>query len=278
VGRKRTEARREEILRTAVSVVTERGFAHTRIVDVAESLGISTGLVFYHFESRDKLLTSAFLHVLERDVARLERVLARPWSPTRRLRGVIRLYDPIVSADGWILDIDSWAEGRRIPELGIASRTVERRFAHAIRDLVIEGVAAGEFVCSNPRHAAERIVSMLDGLAVGVHVRQRLSRSRATTWALQFTADELGLTVAQLTGKKDAGALSAMAPPDFVPLETDDVSEAEAGDVTAGSNDDDVDEDVLPLEDLGVGVRNVDTGEAGGTPISVSPGNGDGSV
>lgn len=242
-----------------MSVVTERGFAHTRVVDIAEILGISTGLVFYHFESKDKLLTSAFLHVLEHDMARLERVLRRPWSPTRRLRSVIRLYDPVGSADAWIMDIDSWAEGRRIPELGIASRTVEQRFAHAVRDLVIEGVAAGEFSCANPKHAAERIVTMLDGLAVGVHVRQRFSRNRAITWALQYTAHELGLTVEQLTSKDGVEARSGVVPLGTIQQDGDDSHGRKAVDVSAGVLDGDADEGVVLLEGY---VDDIDTEEA----------------
>jgi AcrR family transcriptional regulator len=257
MGRRRSELRREEILRTAVSVATERGFAHTRVIDVAEILGISTGLVFYHFKSKDKLLTSAFLHVLERDLARLERALRRPWSATRRLRSVIRLYDPIGSANGWIMDIDSWAEGRRIPELGVVSRRVEQQFANAIRDLVAEGTAKGEFTCANPKHSAERIVAMLDGLAVGVHVRQRLSRNRAITWGLQFTAVELGITVAQLTNKDGVDARSgviSLGPtrqdPDDADVD-DDVDDTEDDVIDAEG---DVDDDVPPTWSHGAGI------------------------
>jgi AcrR family transcriptional regulator len=48
--------RRAEILDAAVGVVLERGFAGTRVIDVADALDISTGLVHYHFDSKDELL------------------------------------------------------------------------------------------------------------------------------------------------------------------------------------------------------------------------------
>ena len=39
------EERRAEILETTCQVVVERGFAATRVSDVANKLGVSTGLI-----------------------------------------------------------------------------------------------------------------------------------------------------------------------------------------------------------------------------------------
>src|SRR5260370_15101460 len=58
----RTEAaeqRREQMLRAAVDVIVERGYADTRIADVAERTGTSPALVIYYFKTRDQLLTEA---------------------------------------------------------------------------------------------------------------------------------------------------------------------------------------------------------------------------
>ncbi len=50
------EQRRAEILEATRRVVLARGFGHTRIADVAAELGVSTGLIHYHFASKDALL------------------------------------------------------------------------------------------------------------------------------------------------------------------------------------------------------------------------------
>ena len=72
MARRKVEVRRDEILRATVDEVTRRGFAHTRVADVASTLGISTGLVFYHFDSKDALLSAAFAYAAERDLERLD--------------------------------------------------------------------------------------------------------------------------------------------------------------------------------------------------------------
>ena len=52
-------ARREQLLRSALEVIVARGYADTRIADVAEHAGISPALVIYYFKTRDRLLTEA---------------------------------------------------------------------------------------------------------------------------------------------------------------------------------------------------------------------------
>src|SRR3984885_14398518 len=53
------EQRREQMLRAALDVIVERGYADTRISDVAERTGTSPALVIYYFKTRDQLLTEA---------------------------------------------------------------------------------------------------------------------------------------------------------------------------------------------------------------------------
>jgi AcrR family transcriptional regulator len=109
MARRRADVRREEILRAAADAVARLGFARTRVADVAAELGISPALVFYHFETKDRLLSEAFTFAAERDMQRLERAVTRPGSCASRLRAVLRLYAPSGPAPGWTLDIEAWA-------------------------------------------------------------------------------------------------------------------------------------------------------------------------
>jgi AcrR family transcriptional regulator len=190
--------RREEILRSAAAVVARQGFARTRVADVAADLGVSTALVFYHFETKERLLSEAFVLAAEADLARLDRAVAGTGSATARLRAVLRLYAPAGDAPGWTLDIDAWAEALRTPEIREVSRRIDRRWRAAIELVVADGVAGGEFDCAAPRDAAERIAAMLDGLAVATQVRRSVPRSRAARWAAEHAAREVGLDPAAL--------------------------------------------------------------------------------
>ena len=49
------EKRREEILSAALDLFISKGYAATRIQDIAGKVGMSVGLLFHYFESKEKL-------------------------------------------------------------------------------------------------------------------------------------------------------------------------------------------------------------------------------
>ena len=52
--------RREQILAAAVRVFAERGYAATRISDIAAEAGVAYGLVYHYFGSRDAIRDAVF--------------------------------------------------------------------------------------------------------------------------------------------------------------------------------------------------------------------------
>ena len=112
------EERRAEILETTCQVVVERGFAATRVADVANKLGISTGLIHYHFDSKDQLIAEAFQYAAEADLARLEAEVARKIEPLAKLDLIFQLYTPEESEPGWMM----WIDGRGASSVGSAIR------------------------------------------------------------------------------------------------------------------------------------------------------------
>lgn len=49
------EQRRQEILHAALDLFVKRGYAATKITDIAEGVSMSVGLLFHYFESKEKL-------------------------------------------------------------------------------------------------------------------------------------------------------------------------------------------------------------------------------
>ena len=171
MARKRVLVRREEIIDAMVEQIAERGIAATRVADVAAAMGVSTGLIFYHFDTKEALLAEAFPRAMQHDLDDLRKILARKTSPSARLRAVIKLYVPAGGAPGWRLWIDGWAAALRDPGLVQAMRDIDNIWRSAVHDLIVEGNAAGEFHCRAPEVSSARITALLDGLAVQKVVR-----------------------------------------------------------------------------------------------------------
>lgn len=52
---KKKERRRQEILYAALELFVTKGYAATKITDIAKSANMSRGLMFHYFESKEKL-------------------------------------------------------------------------------------------------------------------------------------------------------------------------------------------------------------------------------
>lgn len=195
MARRKVEVRREEILAATVVEVQKSGLAHTRVSDIAGALGVSPALVFYHFETKDRLLAEAFAYAAERDLVRLAAAVAGPGTATRRLRAVLRLYSPVGSTPpGWTLWVDAWAAALRSPELRRVSKRLDLQWKEAVAEIIAAGVESGEFRCDDPHAAAWRITALIDGLAIQVTVhRGLLTRGEMADWVNAQAAHELGI-------------------------------------------------------------------------------------
>lgn len=58
VRNEQREKRKQEILAAALDLFIRRGYAATKISDIAQSVGMSVGLLFHYFESKEKLYES----------------------------------------------------------------------------------------------------------------------------------------------------------------------------------------------------------------------------
>ncbi len=184
--------RREEILDAAAAEVTRRGFARTRVADVASALGVSTALVFYHFGTKEQLFAAALEHAVNQDLERLDSTVEKAKGPADAVRRILALYSPQGSAEGWTVWVDAWAESLREPEMRATSRRLDVRWKDVLAEQIQLGVADGVFDCDDPDAAAWRLSALLDGLAVQVLVPRSLPRTPLATWVRAAAARALG--------------------------------------------------------------------------------------
>ena len=199
MARRKVEVRREEILAATEAEVTRRGFARTRVGDVAEALGVSTALIFYHFGTKERLFAEALEHAVERDLARLDDAAARASGPVDGVRRMLQLWSPQGDANGWTVWVDAWSESLREPEMRAMSRRLDVRWKEALAEQIVRGNEAGLFRCADPEGAAWRLSALLDGLAVQVMVHRNLTKKQLAVWVRGAAAHELGVDASVLT-------------------------------------------------------------------------------
>jgi len=164
---KAPEERRERILRATVDVVRERGFAGTRVADIADAAGTSPGLVLYHFGSLDGALEAALTLLEDNFYDDLDRDLREQVGPVERLRHMAELGAGSGPAVGdWRLWLELWVRALHNDDARRAREALDRRWRAALEQVIREGKATGEFAPRDVESAAVRLASLMDGLAI----------------------------------------------------------------------------------------------------------------
>ena len=197
--RRAVEVRRDEILTATTELLDRIGLEAIRVADVAKALGVSPALVFYHFGTKDALVADAFAHAVDRDLAKLDRAIAKGVDPLDRLQRVLRLYGPTGAATGWRIWIDAWALAQREPVIRKVLRRLDQRWSAALLEVIESGVEDGSFVCGDPAATVARVSALLDGLSVAALVYRTVTRAQLREWVAVAVAGELGLDAAVLS-------------------------------------------------------------------------------
>jgi len=193
------DQRREQMLRAALEVIQERGYAESRIADVAERAGTSPALVIYYFKTKDQLLTDAIRFSEDTwYAAGIARMTAIP-SAAGRLEELVAM-STLPEADAepptsWVLWLDLWAQAVRHPEVASVRQKFDERWRQTITSLVVEGQEAGEFGPVDPVDFAVLFSALLDGLAIQIALGDpSVDAAKAFGLCMRFAADRLGFT------------------------------------------------------------------------------------
>src|SRR5262245_8349076 len=90
--KRRKEARPAEILAAALDCFAEKGFAATRMDDVAARAGVTKGTLYLYFESKEELFKALVRSQLLPNLERLEAAASMPGSATALLEGLLAIW------------------------------------------------------------------------------------------------------------------------------------------------------------------------------------------
>jgi AcrR family transcriptional regulator len=197
--------------RTARSrAIQQRGFANTRISDIAREAKVSTGTVHYYFEVRDEVLVGALKWASEQLFARRDELAARAESEQERLAQLLELSVPVAGPrrGEYVLWIELWVRALQEPSMLPECEALSRRWRECFFETVRRGTEAGEFApVAAPDTVADRLIALVDGL--GFELLQGYSWTspdRMRKRMHDFAAEQLGIPRAALERHARAAA------------------------------------------------------------------------
>jgi AcrR family transcriptional regulator len=159
---RRKEERAPEILDAALACFSEKGFAATRMEDIARRAGISKGTIYLYFESKEAVFKSLAQRVVGSRIADVGALVEDFEGPTPDLlRLVLGKVGSIVSTgDVAVLPRMVLAEAGNFPELAQTWRREVVDKGLALWEAILRrGMGRGEFRAIDPTHAARLCIA-----------------------------------------------------------------------------------------------------------------------
>jgi AcrR family transcriptional regulator len=162
--RRRKDARPEEILSAALAVFTDRGFAATKLEDVAKRAGVTKGTIYLYFDSKEALFKALIRETIVPVIAQGE-ALAQSFTGSARelLEQLVREYWRLVGETSLVgIPKLMIAEANNFPELArFYYEEVVTRGHRLMGGVIQRGIKAGEFRPVNVMVAAKLAMSPL---------------------------------------------------------------------------------------------------------------------
>lgn len=146
----KAEGRRRDILVAAAHVFARDGYASASLDDVAARIGVTKGVIYYYFRSKEEILIEIRATAIREATERLEAIIGTGRPPEESLR--LAVHDLVSHIFD---DLDRYANVLRAGDgLSVESidlvRKLQRRFEGAFRTIIESGIRDGVFVAHDP--------------------------------------------------------------------------------------------------------------------------------
>jgi AcrR family transcriptional regulator len=160
-----SEERRNQILDSAIKVFIRKGFADARMDDVAAQSGLSKGLLYWYFKSKDEVIIAIADWLFGAEFRRMEELSAAGGSARACLDEFLDLF--IADLRG-ILKVapviyEFYALAFRNAAVRKAMQAYLRRFLAFMEPIIRRGMDDGEFAPGDPREKAIAVGAALEG-------------------------------------------------------------------------------------------------------------------
>ncbi len=192
-GRKAPEERREQILRAALRVAMRNRLSGLTIRDIAREARLSSGLVLFHFKTRDRLISALLSWLLERtSVLRPPAIERVEGSALDCLVALIRAEAARMASDRVRSELffEYWVLGTRMKGLRRQMRRGLARYRHEFRTLAAKVLSSAHGQPgSQTEWVADAAVSFVYGCAIQAVIDPERFNVKAPLKILDLIAD-----------------------------------------------------------------------------------------
>jgi AcrR family transcriptional regulator len=159
------DERKEQIIEGALRVFARRGIIGTKMSMIASEAGISSGLLYRYFNSKDELFTTLVQQAVDESIAGIKSIYQLPGSSLEK----IKTLTAEILNEGSQLYFMLMHHARTSDEVPLTAKKIieensMKTYIDILEPLFIEGQKNGELAEDNPSELISCYLSILSGL------------------------------------------------------------------------------------------------------------------
>jgi AcrR family transcriptional regulator len=161
------DERSEQIKQAALKIFARRGISGTKTSMIAAEAGISEGLIYRYFNSKDELFTALVQELMEEAMKELEYLHHLPGTPFEQIRSLSQNMLDENNKYAFML-IQQARTADVVPEK--VAQILDQHSAHVLIDrlvpIFVKGQQVGEFSAGDPRKLLSWYFSIINSLVM----------------------------------------------------------------------------------------------------------------
>jgi AcrR family transcriptional regulator len=143
------EITRQHLLKAAVKVFSEKGYAATRLSDIAEEANVTRGAIYWHFENKRNLFVALFKERVSPVFNLIDQTLSEDLTPLAKIKKVIAVFFEKMGCDQELktnqrLEIMEMKLRGDFPEINDYMKANAEEFNKMLLKIIIAGMESGE--------------------------------------------------------------------------------------------------------------------------------------
>ena len=185
------QERAEHLMRIAVDLFAEKGYAAVTIQDITAHAGVTHSLVYYHFKNKEELFTRAVIYLIDNNIRSFQRNLDRHSHPVDLLEDWFdyNIQHAEVLKKMVKIMFDSSMSDKQSPHASNVIKHFYDEEKNILSENIAKGISMGIFQNLDPIKIAAFISTHIDGIFYGAwtqsdfNMEEAMSQMKLVLWS-----------------------------------------------------------------------------------------------
>ncbi|WP_042356643.1 TetR/AcrR family transcriptional regulator [Bacillus rubiinfantis] len=158
------EKKKNDIIRSAISIIAEKGYEKTTMEEIAAQLLMTKGSMYYYFKNKEELLFACHMMIIEPSIEVIKEFKHRDLEPDEKIKGLIKDYIMFEISEKSMFNVAGKLD--QTFSAKYLEKILKKRdeFNHIFDELIWEGIEAGVFKNVNVKMARMMILAGMNSV------------------------------------------------------------------------------------------------------------------